>query len=112
MSLIHLLVLSIFAITKSNQNQAPFFHPQLDSTYFFPEYNFTKPGDVLLQLSANDFDDDYLEFGIVGEFYKKLIEVKQLDGKSAKIILKQPFDREVSVLIEQKKNELKSSKLI
>ena len=94
MSLIHLVVL-LFAITKTHQNQAPFFHPQLDSTYFFPEYNFTKPGDVLLQLSANDFDDDYLEFGIVGEFYKKLIEVKQLDGKSAKIILKQPFDREV-----------------
>jgi hypothetical protein len=84
-----------FLISESIQNQAPYFYPPLDSTYFFPESNQTKVGDVLLHLAANDEDDDELEFGIIGEYYNKLLELKRVDGKHANVVLKQPFDREV-----------------
>ena len=84
-----------FFVAKSEQNQAPYFYPPLESTYFFPESNQTKVGDVLLQLAAIDSDDTELEFGIISEFYNKLLEIKHVDGKHADVILKQIFDREV-----------------
>lgn len=55
----------------------------------------TFQGDTLIHLGAIDPDDDDLEFGIVGDFYNKLLEIRKLDGKHADVILKQPFDREV-----------------
>lgn len=77
------------------QNQAPRFEPSLHSNYFFPEYNATKPNDVLLWLNATDFDDDVLDFGVEGDFYKNLIHIKKIDNKHAVVIANQIFDREV-----------------
>ena len=57
-------------------------------------------GDVLLHLAAIDPDDEELEFGLIGEFYNKLLEIKRIDGKNADIVLKQPFDREVNIKID------------
>ena len=62
--------------------------------YFYGIYII---GDVLLSLSANDPDDADLEFGVMGEFYNKLLSIKKIDGKHADVILKQPFDREVFI---------------
>ena len=41
------LILTLFYFiqnTMSDQNQAPRFDPPLQSNYFFPEFNSTKPG--------------------------------------------------------------------
>ena len=89
------LFLSIFNLLKlSIQNHAPRFSPMLHSNYFFPEFNSTKPGDVLLWLNATDYDDSNLKFGIEGDFYNRLMNVKQIDGKHAQVIANRPFDRE------------------
>ncbi len=52
-------------------------------------------GDPLLELSAEDPDNSDLDFGVIGEFYNKLVEIRKIDGNRAVVILKQPFDREV-----------------
>ena len=77
------------------QNQAPIFSPRLSSNYFFSEFDSTKPGSTLLWLNATDNDDDDLRFGVEGDFYNKLLEVVKVDGKHAKVVAKEPFDREV-----------------
>ena len=45
-SIISCYFVFIFLIDYTLQNQAPVFDPPLDSTYFFPEFNATKPGRV------------------------------------------------------------------
>ncbi len=50
---------------------------------------------MLLRLGAEDPDNVDLEFGVMGEFYNKLFEIKKTNGQNAEVILKQPFDREV-----------------
>lgn len=91
------VLIVFFQIQKSisAQNQAPRFEPPLESNYFFPEFNSTKPGDILLWLNATDYDDDDLQFGVESDFYKKLITIKKIDGKHAMVLANQKFDREV-----------------
>ena len=81
------------------QNQAPRFEPLLQYNYFFPEFNSTKPGHILMWLNATDYDDDDLQFGVEGDFYNKLIQVKKIDGKHAQVIDNQIFDREVNKVL-------------
>jgi hypothetical protein len=83
-----------------SQNQAPRFYPSLQPNYFFPEYNLTKPGDILLWLNATDNDDTDLRFGVEGDFYRKFLNIKKIDGKRAVVTAKQPFDREVQEKFE------------
>ena len=52
-------------------------------------------GDELLWLNATDHDGDDLQFGVEGDFYKKLILVKKIERNRAVVIAKQVFDREV-----------------
>ena len=83
---------------KCENNQAPRFYPSLQSNYFFPEFNSTKPGDVLLWLNATDPDDDTLEFGVLTENGATgVVEVRQVEPKRAVVLCghQQPFDREV-----------------
>lgn len=82
--------------SASVQNQAPAFEPRLQSNYFFPEFNATKPGDILLWLNATDVDDDDLEFGVESEFYRKLLTIRKVEAKRATVTANQVFDREVS----------------
>ncbi len=49
----------------------------------------------MLWLNATDHDQDDLQFGVEGDFYKKLITVKKVDRNKAVVIAKQMFDREV-----------------
>jgi hypothetical protein len=49
----------------------------------------------LLWLNATDYDDDDLQFGVEGDFHKKLINVKKMERNKAVVIAKQIFDREV-----------------
>lgn len=49
----------------------------------------------MFNLTAVDQDDEELEFGLIGEFYNKLLEIRRIDGKNANVILRQAFDREV-----------------
>ena len=81
--------------TISAQNQAPRFDPPLQTNYFFAEYNTTKPGDLLFWLNATDIDDTDLEFGIDGTYSNKLLSIKKINGKSAIVVAKEKFDREV-----------------
>ena len=52
-------------------------------------------GDTLLWLNASDPDDADLVFGVEGDFYKKLFNIKKVDGKHAIVSANQKFDREV-----------------
>ena len=52
-------------------------------------------GDTLLWLNASDPDDTDLVFGVEGDFYKKLFNIKKVDGKHAIVSANQKFDREV-----------------
>ena len=77
-------------------NRAPRFTPPLHANYFFAEYNATRPGDVLLWLNASDPDGDELTFGVEGgDFYKRLVEIRQLERQRAVVVARQPFDREL-----------------
>lgn len=93
-SIVVLLVV-VVCVLPSWQNQAPTFEPRLQSTYFFHEYNLTKPNDILLWLNATDLDDDDLEFGVENGFYRKLLTVNKIDNKHATVVANQIFDREV-----------------
>ena len=68
-----LLIIFSNSLANCAQNQAPKFYPLLKSNYFFPEFNLTKPGEILLWLNATDPDDDDLRFGVEGDFYKKFL---------------------------------------
>lgn len=95
MKLIGFITIAIFLAKETSENQAPYFNPPLKSTYFFSEYNLTKPGDILLSLSVNEIDDDQFEFGVLGEFYQKMLKIKKIASNKADVILRQIFDREV-----------------
>lgn len=87
-------ILAVLFQSSLAQNLAPRFEPSLHYNYFFPEYNSTRPGNVLFWLNATDYDDDDLQFGVEGDFYNKLVHVKKIDGKHAQVIANQIFDRE------------------
>ncbi len=90
-----LVLFLIQLLQAQSQNQAPRFTPILHSNYFFPEFNATQPGDLLLWLNATDNDDYDLQFGVEGEFYNQLIQVVKVDGKHARVVAKRSFDREL-----------------
>lgn len=95
-------ILAVILIRLSlAQNLAPRFEPSLQYNYFFPEYNSTQPGHILLWLNATDYDDDDLEFGVEGDFYNKLVRVNKVDGKHAQVIANQIFDRETQEKYEK-----------
>jgi hypothetical protein len=92
---------TLIQLSTSSQNQAPRFYPPLQPNYFFPEYNVTKPGDVLLWLNATDPDDTDLRFGVEGDFYRKFLSITKVEGsKRAVVRARQPFDREAQEKFE------------
>jgi hypothetical protein len=93
-----LLLFAIIKTLNGAQNEAPRFYPPLQTNYFFPEYNQTRPGQILLWLNATDADDDDLRFGVEGDFYRKLLDIRKIDHKHAVVTSKQIFDREVIFL--------------
>ena len=74
----------------------------MHSHFDYLNFKFDDIGDILLSLSAKDPDDEQLEFGVMGEYYNKLFEVRKIDGKNANVILKQILDREVFIVVIQK----------
>ncbi len=54
----------------------------------------------MLWLNVTDNDDTDLRFGVEGDFYRKFLNIKKIDGKHAIVTAKQPFDREVQEKFE------------